>query len=163
MQFSTFAILFGAAATASATALNSNVFSRQSGLPNCAVPCALNADYDGCSPTDNHCLCTSSKFVDSTTTCVMSSCTGQDLQDALSFSQGVCLKVGVTLTSSAASSTSATSSSTASSSSATSTSPTTSGSSPNSSPSTNTSGASHIHGANAFVGLVAAGLVALAL
>ncbi|PPQ94389.1 hypothetical protein CVT25_002745 [Psilocybe cyanescens] len=164
MRFSTIAIaLFGAAASASATTIGSGLFARQ-GLPDCASSCTGSADFDGCAISDTHCLCTSKKFVDSTTACVMAACTGSDLQNALKASQDLCAAVGVTLTSSSASSsTSAASSSTSSSSSsATPTSPSNSAPS-NSAPSNNpSSAASPLHGANTF-GLLAAGLVALAL
>ncbi|KAF8961424.1 hypothetical protein BDZ97DRAFT_1829218 [Flammula alnicola] len=90
MRFSTVAFtLFGAAASASASTL----FGRQSTLPTCAVACTTSADLGGCVATDTHCLCTNPAFVSSTTTCIEAACTGADLQNALTFSQQLCLAV----------------------------------------------------------------------
>ncbi|KAF5325447.1 hypothetical protein D9619_010044 [Psilocybe cf. subviscida] len=174
MRFSTVAItLFGAAASASASTL----FARQNTLPDCAIPCTMSADFGGCAPTDNHCLCTNQAFVSSTTTCVQKACTGTDLQNALAFSRDLCLKVGVTLTASPSStpagsstpaaSTGASSTGAASGASSTPTAPattagsTTAGASSPAAPQP-TSGALSTS-ANAVLGLAAAALVALAL
>jgi len=77
---------------------------RQS-LPNCAEQCLASADYGNCSSTDDTCLCNSSAFINSTTTCIQSSCTGSDLTTAEAASQALCAAVGVTLTATSASST----------------------------------------------------------
>ncbi|KAF9233042.1 hypothetical protein BU15DRAFT_54385, partial [Melanogaster broomeanus] len=59
----------------------------------CAAPCLANADYGGCSPTDDSCLCTNEVFLNSTTTCIEAACSGSDLAEAEAFSQALCLAV----------------------------------------------------------------------
>ncbi|KAF9484322.1 hypothetical protein BDN70DRAFT_872830 [Pholiota conissans] len=169
MRFSTVAFtLFGAAASASASTL----VARQSPYPDCANPCLASADFGDCDPTDNHCLCTNSAFVSGTTTCIESSCTGADLAKAISVSQGICLSVGVTLTSSpAATSTTPTTTSPsttpttpAATTSGTSTGTTSTGTSTTGAPSTTTTSAAGVsRPVNALVGLFAAAVLALAL
>ncbi|KAG9310172.1 hypothetical protein JVU11DRAFT_9795 [Chiua virens] len=78
---------------------------RQS-LPSCAVPCMENADTGSCAPVDDSCLCKNQQFINSTASCIASSCTGSDLQNADAYAQQLCLAVGVTLTESSATSTS---------------------------------------------------------
>ncbi|KAG1744817.1 hypothetical protein EDB19DRAFT_1874378 [Suillus lakei] len=85
------------------------LMARQS-LPNCAVPCLTNADFGNCSETDDNCLCHSQAFINSTTTCIQSSCSGSDLTNAEAASQQLCAAVGVTLTVTSATSTATTSS-----------------------------------------------------
>ncbi|KIK93680.1 hypothetical protein PAXRUDRAFT_144531 [Paxillus rubicundulus Ve08.2h10] len=79
------------------SSVSSALVARQS-LPNCAAPCLTNANFDGCSPDDDSCLCHDQVFIDSTTSCIQSSCTGSDLAEAEAFAQSLCLAVGVTLT-----------------------------------------------------------------
>ncbi|KII91555.1 hypothetical protein PLICRDRAFT_84951, partial [Plicaturopsis crispa FD-325 SS-3] len=113
MRF-TSAILILSTVYASASAA---IVSRQS-LPNCAAPClsGSSVNYGGCSPQDNKCLCNSQTFVQSSTACIQSSCTGDDLTNAEELAQSLCAAIGVTLSSSAPSSTgSSSASSTASS------------------------------------------------
>ncbi|KDR76917.1 hypothetical protein GALMADRAFT_138956 [Galerina marginata CBS 339.88] len=162
MRFSTVAFtLLGAAASASASTL----VGRQDTLPSCAVPCTTSADLGGCVVSDTHCLCTNPAFVGSTTTCIEKACTDpKDLASALAFSQGLCLKVGVTLSAPAAtggSSSGSPAASTPPAASPTPTTPATSGSAPPAG-TTKASGAS-VNGASTLLGLAAAGLVAFAL
>ncbi|KAJ3506786.1 hypothetical protein NLJ89_g6674 [Agrocybe chaxingu] len=151
MRFSTIAFtLFGAAASASAS-----LIARQAAIPNCMLPCLANADFGDCVQTDNLCLCNNRGFVDSTTTCVLASCSGDDLQNALAFSVDLCLKVGVTLTSDAPTSTDADTAT------ATATSPaTTTGTA---APAQTSTDGAMSHGANTLAGLAAVGIIALAL
>ncbi|KAG2159469.1 uncharacterized protein EDB93DRAFT_1115887 [Suillus bovinus] len=81
------------------------LLTRQS-LPSCAVPCLTNADFGNCSETDDNCLCHSEAFINSTTSCIQTSCTGSDLTNAEAASQSLCAAVGVTLTSGVAAATS---------------------------------------------------------
>ncbi|KAF4613366.1 hypothetical protein D9613_010846 [Agrocybe pediades] len=165
MRFSTIAFtLFGAAASASAS-----LVARQANPPNCFVQCVT--DLDGCDQADTKCLCTSNKFVTDTTACVIATCKGDDLTNALAFSNNMCLKVGVTLTSTPAALSTLTAQSSAASGSSTvagnstATSSGTSASNTASAPPANTSAPSSAltNNANALFGIVAAGLVALAL
>lgn len=71
----------------------------------CALTCIASANLAGCSSTDNKCLCTSQAFISSTTTCIESTCQGDDLQNAIAFAQQTCEAVGVTLSTPAATST----------------------------------------------------------
>ncbi|KAF9452080.1 hypothetical protein P691DRAFT_772556 [Macrolepiota fuliginosa MF-IS2] len=80
-----------------ASSVSASLVARQ--LPQCANSCIMSADLGGCQPTDNACLCKSQKFVNSTTTCIGTQCTGSDLQAALTAAQQLCAVVGVTLTS----------------------------------------------------------------
>ncbi|CAE6433642.1 unnamed protein product [Rhizoctonia solani] len=89
------AVLVALAAVASATTLGKRQY------PSCAMSCAQSADYDGCSPTNNTCMCKSQKFVDSMAACLVKSCTGDDLSRAQEISNALCVAAGVTLTSSA--------------------------------------------------------------
>ncbi|KAF9001187.1 hypothetical protein BDQ17DRAFT_1426752 [Cyathus striatus] len=179
MRFSVAALtILGAALSASASTL----LARQS-IPTCGQPCILNADLGSCSATDTLCLCQSSAFVSSTTQCIVSSCSGQDLQDAEAAARALCAQVGVTLTDSvaASSTTAASGSSTGAAASSTATSPAASGSgsstrsgssaastpassSSSSAPATSSSASSASkNGINAVAGLAAIGLAALAL
>ncbi|KAL5478523.1 hypothetical protein ACEPAI_2707 [Sanghuangporus weigelae] len=112
------ALLFAGFASAS-------LYQRQT-VPQCALTCIANADLGGCSATDNNCLCNNPQFVSSTASCIESSCTGDDLNNAIGFAQQTCEAVGVTLTDTSAGS--ATGSATSSGASATTTSPSSSGS-----------------------------------
>ncbi|KZT64997.1 hypothetical protein DAEQUDRAFT_731978 [Daedalea quercina L-15889] len=132
--------------SAIATAQASYLLKRQ--FPSCASTCLEDADFDGCDESDDTCLCKSSVFVNSVTSCIESSCTGSDLTTAEEDAQQLCLAVGVTLTASV-SGASATSASSTASSSAASTTQTTSGARSN--------------GVNALAGLAVVGAVAFAL
>ena len=79
------------------------IFQRQS-IPSCATTCIANADLGGCQMGDDSCLCHNEAFINSTTTCIQSTCTGQDLQTAEYDAQQLCLAVDVTLTASSPSS-----------------------------------------------------------
>ncbi|KAH7883104.1 hypothetical protein F5I97DRAFT_1930688 [Phlebopus sp. FC_14] len=81
------------------SSVSAALVARQS-LPNCAAPCLANANYGGCAQDDDTCLCHNQSFVNSTTSCIESSCSGSDLAEAESFAQQLCLAVGVTLTAS---------------------------------------------------------------
>ncbi|CAE6537789.1 hypothetical protein RSOLAG22IIIB_05964 [Rhizoctonia solani] len=114
-------VLVALAAVASASTLSRRQY------PSCAMTCAQSADYDGCSPTNNTCMCKSQKFVDSMTSCLDKTCSGDDLAKSKEISNAICVAAGVTLPSSstatatatgAAASTSASSSSSTSSNSA---------------------------------------------
>ncbi|KAI0058003.1 hypothetical protein BV25DRAFT_1772886, partial [Artomyces pyxidatus] len=48
----------------------------------CSFPCLVNADFGSCSPSDDVCLCNSPAFVDSTSACIDSVCSGSDLAQA---------------------------------------------------------------------------------
>ncbi|KAH9934186.1 uncharacterized protein B0H18DRAFT_979865 [Fomitopsis serialis] len=133
--------------SALATVQASYLLRRQ--FPSCAESCLADANFDGCNSSDDTCLCKSSAFVNSVTSCIQSSCTGNDLTTAESDAQQLCLAVGVTLASSGAS--------------ATSTSPSSSTSSAASSASaTSASSGARTHGVNALAGLAAVGAVAFA-
>lgn len=53
----------------------------------------MDADFDGCNSSDDTCLCNSSTFVNSVTSCIESSCSGNDLATAESDAQQLCLAV----------------------------------------------------------------------
>ncbi|KAF7981212.1 hypothetical protein HWV62_34549 [Athelia sp. TMB] len=96
MRFALFALaLFSAVLSVRA----STFYARQS-LPSCAVPCIENANYDGCSPQDNVCMCHSTVFISTTTACIEAECSGTDLDNAIQYSTAICRSVSVTLTSS---------------------------------------------------------------
>ncbi|KAJ2916189.1 hypothetical protein MD484_g4227, partial [Candolleomyces efflorescens] len=101
MRFSAVVAFLGAAASVSASA----IVSRQ--LPDCATTCLASSDFGTCSPTDNACLCRSEAFITSATTCITTTCTGDDLQTALTLAQAMCAAEGVTLGAPGASTTSA--------------------------------------------------------
>ncbi|PAV18153.1 hypothetical protein PNOK_0663900 [Pyrrhoderma noxium] len=96
MRF-TFALLLAGAASAS-------LVSRQD-IPTCALTCIASADTGSCSQTDTSCLCNDQSFVSSTTTCIETSCSSDDVAAAEAFAQQTCESVGVTLTASSAAST----------------------------------------------------------
>ncbi|KAI6018318.1 hypothetical protein EDC04DRAFT_2742509 [Pisolithus marmoratus] len=83
--------------SAALSSVSAGFVTRQT-LPACAQTCITNADLGGCSITDDTCLCNNQTFVSSTTSCIESSCTGSDLQEAEQYAQSLCLAVGVTLT-----------------------------------------------------------------
>ncbi|KAK7040743.1 hypothetical protein VNI00_009649 [Paramarasmius palmivorus] len=101
-MYSSAALLILAALTTSVSAQN---------LPTCAFTCVASADTGSCG-MDNKCLCSSQAFVESTTKCIMSSCTGDDLQAAVAGAQQLCADAGVTLSVPSASSTAPSSSNT---------------------------------------------------
>ncbi|KAI0267351.1 hypothetical protein BC834DRAFT_74568 [Gloeopeniophorella convolvens] len=160
MRFSLAIVAVAFASTASASSV---LFPRQAGYPDCSLPCLANPDLGTCKITDITCLCNSSAFVVSTTQCIESSCTGNDLQTAEAAARSQCEAVGVTLTSSVPppSSTAPSGSSTSS------TSPTSSSTSSSSSPSPSTNqnqsnGAASLT-VNMVGGAAALGLAVLAL
>jgi hypothetical protein len=67
-------------------------------VPTCALTCISNANLGGCVQTDNACLCKNQNFVVSTISCIESTCTGSDLENAIQFIQDICTSVGVSLT-----------------------------------------------------------------
>ncbi|KAI6020106.1 hypothetical protein PISMIDRAFT_678658 [Pisolithus microcarpus 441] len=107
------------ALSAALSSVSAGFVSRQT-LPACAQTCITSANLGGCSATDDSCLCRNQSFVNAVTSCIESSCTGSDLQQAEEFAQSLCLAVGVTLTISTSTATSASSASSAPSTSSTS-------------------------------------------
>ncbi|EGO01268.1 hypothetical protein SERLA73DRAFT_179413 [Serpula lacrymans var. lacrymans S7.3] len=103
MRFTLALLAFGAFSTASA-----GLVSRQASLPNCAVACLIDANFGSCSSQDDACLCNDSAFVQSSTSCIQSSCTGSDLTNAEAAAQEMCAAVGVTLATASATTTSPT-------------------------------------------------------
>ncbi|KAF5372590.1 hypothetical protein D9758_005163 [Tetrapyrgos nigripes] len=168
MQFTSTSIftLFALAAALFSGASASTLRARQ--IPNCASVCIANADYDGCAPTDNVCLCHSQKFVSSTAECIAGACTGDDLEQANADSRQLCAAVGVTLTSSVPAPT-ATSPSSGSDSTSGTDSTSTDASSPTSAPDSSSSSTDNSNngalsqGVNALAGVVAIGLAAAML
>jgi len=69
------------------------------GYPDCAQGCLANATSSKCSPGEVHCLCLDTQFVNSTSACFASACSGADLQAADKTAQDNCKLAGVTLTS----------------------------------------------------------------
>ncbi|KAK0205579.1 hypothetical protein DFS33DRAFT_1329449 [Desarmillaria ectypa] len=135
-------------------------------LPSCAVECTTgsNIKYGNCSTSDNTCLCKNNDFVTSVETCINKSCTGNDLQTALSVAQALCAAAGVTLTSEAVSATATSPSSSSSASSASrSASASSSATAASASSTSSASNGALTVGANAIAGLTAVGLVALVL
>ncbi|KAJ7582076.1 hypothetical protein C8J56DRAFT_243796 [Mycena floridula] len=150
MRFSA-VILF--VATVSAAQLP-GLFQRAT-LPDCANLCIAKADFDGCNPVDNLCLCKSQKFVSSSTNCIKATCTGSDLTEAISGAIELCASVGVTLTSSSPAASQTQTGSAAPDNGA----PTTTGAGPAA-----TSNAAVVHSAQALTGLAAiAGIIGFAL
>ncbi|EIN14671.1 hypothetical protein PUNSTDRAFT_118091 [Punctularia strigosozonata HHB-11173 SS5] len=162
MRCSTVLVALAAAAVASATTLHS--FAARQSIPNCAVPCLTSAPMGSCSQTDDTCLCHNSDFINGATSCIESSCSGDDLKNAEAAAQALCAAVGVTLTATpTASSSSGASTATSPASSVTTASGSSTASLTSGSPSsTSTSGAS-ANGIPALAGLAALGLAALAL
>ncbi|CAE7148314.1 unnamed protein product [Rhizoctonia solani] len=92
-------VLAALAAVASASSLTNALSKRQ--YPECAMTCAQSADYDGCSITDNTCMCKSQKFVNSMSSCLDTTCKGDDLTKSKEISNALCVAAGVPLTSTA--------------------------------------------------------------
>ncbi|RDB17231.1 hypothetical protein Hypma_001870 [Hypsizygus marmoreus] len=169
MRFS-LAILIATVASATASTLQA----RQ--LPACSGPCLIGPDVDtgSCSATDNACLCRNEAFITKSTACIVDACTGDDLDTALAAAQALCKSVGVTLSGSVPTKTdtdtaSETQTGTDTTSAPTATSPpassntstgTSTGTAPNSSQTGNSASTVTM---NAFAGLAAFGLAALAL
>ncbi|TBU24736.1 hypothetical protein BD311DRAFT_536598 [Dichomitus squalens] len=82
-----FAVL-ALAAAASAASLH-----RRQSFPDCSQSCLANADFGSCDPLDDSCLCKSSSFVNSVTSCIEGACQGSDLTNAESAAQQLCLAV----------------------------------------------------------------------
>ncbi|KAK7683577.1 hypothetical protein QCA50_013415 [Cerrena zonata] len=99
------AVLSAFVAASSAASL----FPRQ--YPDCANPCIMNAQTGSCQSDDLNCLCNSSDFISSTTSCIISSCSADDAQKAEAVARQFCATVGVTLTSTPAGATSSASAS----------------------------------------------------
>ncbi|KAF8906920.1 hypothetical protein CPB85DRAFT_862369 [Mucidula mucida] len=66
--------------------------------PDCATTCIRNAEFGGCSSTDNTCLCKSFSFVNSTRSCFEATCNSGDYDTAMGTSAALCTAVGVTAT-----------------------------------------------------------------
>ncbi|KXN88445.1 hypothetical protein AN958_07355 [Leucoagaricus sp. SymC.cos] len=93
MRFSIVVLLAALASFATASFV-----SRQDGIPGCALQCVQSAmSQDSCG-ADEACLCRSDKFVQSSTSCVSSTCQGDDVQTSLDIAQQLCASLGVTLT-----------------------------------------------------------------
>ncbi|TBU44112.1 hypothetical protein BD309DRAFT_836884, partial [Dichomitus squalens] len=60
-------------------------------IPDCSQSCLANADFGSCDPLDDSCLCKSSSFVNSVTSCIEGACQGSDLTNAESAAQQLCL------------------------------------------------------------------------
>ncbi|KAK0199809.1 hypothetical protein DFS33DRAFT_195154 [Desarmillaria ectypa] len=144
------------------TAWGSMLLGRQTSLPACALPCITNVDYGNCSPSDNACLCKSATYVNTTTTCIESSCSGSDLTTAISTAQALCAQVGVTFSSTSLPTGSATSSG-SSRSVAASTTASSARVSSTSATSSQTGGALGLQSTYALVGIAGAGVLALLL
>ncbi|KAF9781167.1 hypothetical protein BJ322DRAFT_1111888 [Thelephora terrestris] len=149
MRFSAVLVVLSAAfATTTAAFLET----RQSGYASCALPCLTSSNPGTCALDDTLCLCKDQQFVQETTTCFESSCSGSDLTQSIAAAVAMCRAVGVTLSTSNSGPTS-TSSSTPSS---------TSGSSDSSFPgSSKNSGVAN--GVNGLFALSALGLIGYAL
>ncbi|TNY18310.1 hypothetical protein DMC30DRAFT_418959 [Rhodotorula diobovata] len=119
--------VFALAALGSAASL----VAAQATPPACFLTCfAQNLGSSSCSgATDLPCLCADQAFQSATTSCIQSSCTGDDLQAAAQYATTACAAVGVTITTPDASSTEGGASSTESSMSMTSSMPMSSGAS----------------------------------
>ncbi|KAK0444253.1 uncharacterized protein EV420DRAFT_1574977 [Desarmillaria tabescens] len=145
------------------TAWGSMLLGRQTSLPDCALPCITNVDYGSCSPSDNACLCKSETYVNTTTTCIESSCTGSDLTTAIATAQALCAEVGVTFSSTSLPTGSATRSGSGSSGSvaASTTASRSAEASSTSAASSQTGGALGLNSAQALVGIAGAGVLAL--
>ncbi|KAG8996177.1 hypothetical protein FRB94_008509 [Tulasnella sp. JGI-2019a] len=95
MHFSTAFLAIVAANTVSAASLH---YARQLAFPSCATPCLPTTQFDNCQTSDNVCLCTNADYVHSTNACFNDSCSGSDLDGAVSLARTICQSVGVTMT-----------------------------------------------------------------
>ncbi|KAF9042814.1 hypothetical protein BDZ89DRAFT_1059709 [Hymenopellis radicata] len=127
--------------------------------PDCANSCIYgkNIDYHGCGSADIPCLCNNSDYLKETSACLVNSCSGDNLNQALSIGQGLCENVGVTLQSSDVFTSTAAASGGSAAGSATTTSAGTSSSS------TGSNAALNLNGFTALTGLATSGLVVLLL
>ncbi|KAK7052991.1 hypothetical protein VNI00_004312 [Paramarasmius palmivorus] len=145
---------FAVAILAATSAAASTLFGRQSTAPpDCYLPCITGAQLPAECGMDNACLCRNQQFVDSTSACIASSCSGDDLAAAQKFAQDLCLQASVTLSADTASQTASQTGSQ-------------SGSQTETSAPTQTSTGSNgalSNGANMMASLAGIGLVALAL
>ncbi|KAK6506784.1 hypothetical protein TWF481_005244 [Arthrobotrys musiformis] len=65
-------------------------------LPTCAQPCiSVGLGQTSCPQTDTKCLCQSSGYIDTVTTCVRSLCNQSDRERAFDFSKDTCSSLGV--------------------------------------------------------------------
>ncbi|KAL1948415.1 hypothetical protein VTO73DRAFT_12490 [Trametes versicolor] len=147
-------LILAAVASVSAAGINRR---QDATYPACSLPCLQAADFGTCDPLDDACLCKSSDFINSTTTCIAGACSGNDLLQAEAAAQSACEAVGVTLSSSAPAATSTAPASSASAS-ASATVTITSAAAPS-----QTSNAASSRGVNALAALAAVGAAALAL
>ncbi|KIW95762.1 uncharacterized protein Z519_02826 [Cladophialophora bantiana CBS 173.52] len=70
-----------------------------SGLPTCAVTCALNAiSSTGCSATDAACVCQASSFLTGVYSCISTACNASDIAATLQFAEQYCGSAGVSIT-----------------------------------------------------------------
>jgi hypothetical protein len=96
MRFSTvFVVLSAAFATTSASLLEN----RQTGYASCALPCLTTITSASCAANDTKCLCQDKDFVNKTTLCFQTNCTGTDLTKSVAAAVEMCRSVGVTLSS----------------------------------------------------------------
>ncbi|THH29816.1 hypothetical protein EUX98_g4380 [Antrodiella citrinella] len=92
MRAATFFLALSAV-VASVSAANINIFRRQ--YPDCANPCIQNAQTGNCFSDDLNCLCQSSAFINSTTSCIIASCNAADTKTAEAVAQGFWCDVDV--------------------------------------------------------------------
>ncbi|KAI1622295.1 CFEM domain-containing protein [Exophiala viscosa] len=70
-----------------------------SGLPSCAVNCAVGAiGTTGCALTDFHCICSATTFLSGVETCIQGACNATDQQATIQFAEKFCLSGNVTIT-----------------------------------------------------------------
>ena len=62
-------------------------------FPGCALPCLTSTDHGSCNLDDTSCLCHNQQFVDATTLCFQSSCTGSDLDQSIAAAVEMCRAV----------------------------------------------------------------------
>ncbi|TRM67217.1 hypothetical protein BD626DRAFT_566240 [Schizophyllum amplum] len=166
MRISPSLIALGLVAAASA-----RVSVRQANIPDCLLTCIATASTEGCDSTDTACLCASQTFISSTTQCVQSTCSSEDVETSLADAEAICADAGVSLSNVPISTAAGSGSGSAASASATS--PSGSQTSSASSSQTSSAGAAGetggnnaaaaAHGANAFAGIAAVGLAAFVL
>ncbi|KAK7456986.1 hypothetical protein VKT23_010289 [Stygiomarasmius scandens] len=96
MRFSAVFVCSALAALASAVPATPSLFSRAE-LPACAVTCASEINPAPCDAADSACLCANKEFVYMTSNCVEDSCSGVDIEPAMTAIRAICDSVGVPL------------------------------------------------------------------
>ncbi|GAA5978267.1 hypothetical protein JCM10908_004292 [Rhodotorula pacifica] len=83
---------------AAAVAMLPALVSAQSAPPPCVINCiGQTAALTSCASADNQCLCSSETFIQGVSSCMVSTCSAEELATGVAFGEALCQSVGVSV------------------------------------------------------------------